>query len=93
MKLAICLSIVLLLVATPFAMSIGPEEFVDGLVLYHPYDEGKGDTAEDLSGNDHEGVIDNPEWVDGKFGKALEFGGEGSDVFVTVESTAETERG
>ncbi len=87
MKLAICLSIALLLVTTPFAMSIGPEEFLDGLVLYHPYDEGNGDKAEDLSGNDHDGVIDNPEWVDGKFGKALEFGGEGSDVFVTVEST------
>ncbi len=89
MKLAICLSLALLLAVTPFAMSIGQEEFLDGLVLYHSYDEGKGDIAEDLSGNKHEGVIDNPTWVDGKFGKALEFGGEGSDVFVTVESTPE----
>ena len=88
MKLTICLSVALLLMLTPFAMSIGPEDFLDGLVLYHPYDEGKGAKAEDLSGNGHEGEIDNPEWVDGKFGKALEFGGEGSDVFVTVESTA-----
>ena len=87
MRLGICLSIALLLVVTPFAMSIGPAEFLDGLVLYHPYDEGKGAEAEDLSGNKHVGVIDNPTWVDGKFGKALEFGGEGSDVFVTVEST------
>ena len=88
MKLAISLSMALLLVLTPFAMSIGPEEFLDGLVLYHPYDEGKGAKAEDLSGNKHEGEIDSPIWVDGKFGKALEFGGEGSGTFVTVESTA-----
>ena len=87
MKLTICLCTALFLVLTPLAMSIGPTEFLDGLVLYHPYDEGKGDKAEDLSGNKHEGVIDNPKWVNGKFGKALEFGGEGSDVFVTVEST------
>ena len=39
-------------------------------------------TEFDLSGNGHD-----PEWVDGKFGKALKFGGEGSDVFVTVQST------
>ena len=87
MKFVICLCIALLLVLTPLAMSVGPKEFLDGLVLYHPYDEGKGDTAEDFSGNKHEGVIDNPKWVDGKFGKALEFGGQGSDAFVTVEST------
>ena len=88
MKLAISLcGIASFLGLTPFAMSAGPEEFLDGLVLYHPYDEGKDAEAEDLSGNDHHGVIDNPEWVNGKFGKALEFGGPGSDVFVTVEST------
>ena len=89
MKLTICLSIALLLIVAPFAMSIGSEDFLDGLVVYHAYDEGKGEEAEDLSGNKHHGVIDNPKWVDGKFGKALEFGGEGSDVFVTVESTPE----
>ena len=90
MKLAICLCVIALLLGlTPFAMSVGPAEFLDGLVLYHSYDEGKGAEAEDLSGNEHHGEIDNPEWVDGKFGKALEFGGPGSDVFVTVESTPE----
>jgi len=86
MKLVISLCITSVLMLTPFAMS-NPAEFLEGLVLYHAYDEGKGAKAEDLSGNGHEGEIDNPKWVDGKFGKALEFGGEGSDVFVTVEST------
>lgn len=63
MKLATCLSFTLLLVLTPLAMSVGPKEFLDGLVLYHPYDEGKDAEAEDLSGNEHHGVIDNPKWV------------------------------
>ena len=60
MKLTMCLFITLLLMAVPFAMSIGPEDFLDGLVLYHPYDEGKNAEAEDLSGNKHHGEIDNP---------------------------------
>ena len=83
MKLAVCLVSALLLVLTPFAIS---EEFLDGLLLYHAYD-GKGAKAEDLSGNGHDGEIDKPLWVDGKFEKALEFDGDGSGTFVTVEST------
>ena len=47
MKLGICLSIAWFLILTPFAMAIGPGEFLDGLVLYHSYDEGKGAEAED----------------------------------------------
>ena len=62
-------------------------DFKEGLVLYLPFDEGKGDVAKDISGNGHDGKIDSPDWVDGKFGKALKFGGEGSGTFVTVEST------
>ena len=60
MKQIICLCVASLLVLTPLAMSIGPDDFLDGLVLYHPYDEGKGAKAEDLSGNEHEGEIDSP---------------------------------
>ncbi|MCG9128366.1 LamG domain-containing protein [Candidatus Poribacteria bacterium] len=62
-------------------------EFTDGLILYHSYDKGDGDVAEDLSGNGHDGKIDKPEWVDGKFNKALNFGGAGSGTWVTVENT------
>ncbi|MBC8230000.1 LamG domain-containing protein [bacterium] len=62
-------------------------DFTEGLVLYLPFDEGAGDAAKDLSGNGHDGVIDGPDWVDGKFGKALKFNGDGSGTFVTVEST------
>jgi hypothetical protein len=40
------------------------------------FDEAKGDTATDSSGNKNDGTLKNgPKWVDGKFGKALEFSG------------------
>jgi hypothetical protein len=62
-------------------------DFSDGLVMYLPFDEGAGETAGDLSGNGHDGQIDLPEWVDGQFGQALQFGGADSGTFVTVDST------
>ena len=44
-------------------------------------DEGKGDIAKDFSGNENDGtLIDDPEWVDGKFDKALRF--DGKDGYV-----------
>lgn len=43
------------------------------------FDEGSGKTAKDSSGNGNDGEFEgNPKWVEGKFGKALEFDG-GSD--------------
>ncbi|GIX07944.1 MAG: hypothetical protein KatS3mg115_2347 [Candidatus Poribacteria bacterium] len=51
-------------------------DLVDGLVLYMPLDEGKGGTVQDLSPNGFVGeLVGSPEWVDGKFGKALRFKG------------------
>ncbi|RJS73797.1 hypothetical protein CW714_02500, partial [Methanophagales archaeon] len=47
-----------------------------GLVGLWHFDEGAGTTAGDSSGNNNNGtLIDNPDWVDGKIGKALEFNG------------------
>ena len=46
---------------------------VEGIWLF---DEGKGITVEDSSGNGHDGEFrGEPEYVEGKFGTALEFGG------------------
>jgi len=46
----------------------------EGLVGYWNFDEGKGDVAADSSGNNNDGkLVRSPEWVDGKFGKALKF--------------------
>lgn len=47
------------------------------------FDEGKGDTAKDSSVNKNNGTLNNgPEWVDGKFGKALSFDGASNNVEV-----------
>jgi len=45
------------------------------LVLYYAFDEGAGDTVSDPSNYSNTGTINGAEWVDGKFGKALEFNG------------------
>ena len=54
----------------------------DGLILYYPFDDGKGTKVKDLSGNGNDGTIlddDKVEWVDGQkdFGGALNFSGKG----------------
>jgi hypothetical protein len=54
----------------------------DGLVLYLPFDEGQGNVAKDSSGKKHDGTINNAEWVNGQFDKALKF--NGTDSFVGV---------
>lgn len=82
--LSIFTLIIAVFVLTPLVTSA---DFSEGLVLNFSFDEGSGDIAEDTSGNGHDGKIDNPNWVDGKFGKALKFGGGGSGTWVTVEST------
>jgi len=47
------------------------------------FDEGKGDTATDSSGNKNDGTLkNNPKWIDGKFGKALDFGGVDDHVSI-----------
>ena len=47
------------------------------LVAYWTFDEAAGQTIKDATGNGHEGkLVNNPKWVDGKFGKALEFDGK-----------------
>ena len=47
------------------------------------FDEGKGDTAKDSSGNGNDGQLMNaPKWGDGKFGTALKFAGTGDHVLI-----------
>jgi len=75
------MGVAVLFVAGAFASStyagIDPETIV-GIWLF---DEGDGDVAMDSSGNGNDGnFMGNPEWVDGKFGGALEFDGASSYV-------------
>lgn len=56
-------------------------DIADGLIAYWPLDEGSGTITADVSGSGSEGAVHGgPNWVDGKFGSALEF--DGSDDYV-----------
>ena len=59
------------------------------LVLYLSFDEGKGAKVADGSIHGHDGeFVQNPKWVDGQFGKALEFDGtKGEHVIVPINDT------
>lgn len=50
------------------------------------FDEGKGDAAEDASGNGNSGEINGAKWGKGKFGSALSF--DGGDDFVAIQPSA-----
>jgi hypothetical protein len=47
----------------------------EDIVGYWPLDDGAGDEAGDISGNDHHGAITDGEWVAGQFGGGLAFNG------------------
>ncbi|MEM7386207.1 MAG: LamG-like jellyroll fold domain-containing protein, partial [Verrucomicrobiota bacterium] len=53
----------------------GAQNLADGIQGFWPFDEGAGDTTEDLSGNGRNGVFTwgEPMWVEGKVGGALYF--------------------
>jgi len=55
---------------------------IDGVVGSWHFDEGSGTTAYDTSGNDNDGTINGASWVDGKFGKGLNF--DGTNDYVNV---------
>ena len=59
------------------------------LVLYLSFDEGNGGNAADSSVHGHDGeLIKDPKWVEGQFGKALEFDGtKGQHVKVPINDT------
>ena len=65
------LIVLALILSVPFLGQTA--EITDGLVLYMPLDEGTGKKVKDLSGTKAEGELKGGKWVDGKFGKALQF--------------------
>ena len=57
-------------------------DLTDGLLLYFPFDEGKGEMVKDHSGNGHDGEIfefDQVDWDEGKFGGAIVMSGKGAE--------------
>ena len=62
--------LLLALVCSSFAAA----DLIEGLVLYMPLDEGNGKNIEGFSENGFKGEINGgAKWVDGQFGKVLEF--------------------
>ena len=58
-----------------------------GPVAAYSFDEGEGETVEDITGNGHDGTIEGAEWtVRGKYGSALKFDGENDCVAVPESS-------
>jgi len=53
-------------------------------VLWLTFDEGEGNITYDKSGFGNDGIIHGAKWVEGKFGKALEF--DGVDDYVEIDS-------
>jgi flagellin-like protein len=56
---------------SPAPIAVTPN--IGGLVGYWSFNDGAGLIATDTSGSANHGVITGAEWVDGKYGKALEF--------------------
>jgi len=69
------------LIASLFLLLLWPA-LIEGkdkpeILLYLPFDEGKGQLTADESGLGNKTEIFKAKWVQGKFGKALEFNGKG----------------
>lgn len=58
----------------------------DTLVLCLSFDEGTGSVVKDSSSYHNNGDAQGTKWVDGRFGKALEFDGAGTDAVVVPDS-------
>jgi PGF-CTERM protein/uncharacterized repeat protein (TIGR01451 family) len=57
----------------------------DAVLIMH-FDEGSGSVVKDSSGNGNDGTIHGAQWVDGKYGKALEFDGKADYVESSLNS-------
>ncbi len=65
---------------------------IEGAVAIWLFDEGRGDKVADASGNGNDGeFVNNPEWVEGKFGDALDFDGIVDYVQINVPVVVETD--
>lgn len=70
----ITITFLLIFLAGFVVLPVFAQNVIDGLVAYWAFDEESGDTASDSSGNGHNGtLVGDPQWVEGKFGGALEF--------------------
>lgn len=76
------ISFLMVLVLSAISVSISADQ-KEGLILYFIFDDDT-DIVKDQSGNGNNGKIGpgSPEYIDGKFGKALNFNGDGTCINV-----------
>jgi len=69
------------IIMSAFAIAANGDELdIADMVGIWLFDKGTGDIAKDSSGNNHDGEIFNAKWVEGKYGRALEFEGNGNSM-------------
>src|SRR5271156_7025701 len=78
----VCLLGLLLLGARASAATYTP-------VAAYSFDAGEGSTAEDVTGDGHEGTIEGATWTNGRYGGALSFDGSGECVTVPASPALE----
>ena len=80
----VLMGVIFLLLAGMFSLSANAKDFP---FVYHlTFDDGKGEEAEDESGNGNNGKLVNAEWTkDGKFGGAVDLPGGNSYVEIVVD--------
>ncbi len=73
-ELSVLSPIVLLFTVAALFPSLGhAADAAKDLIIYFPFDEGKGNKAQDTSPNSFTGDIKNADWVEGVVGQALHF--------------------
>jgi hypothetical protein len=77
----VCISIVAIgLLFAQFSKARVKSETAVGIWLF---DKEKAAKVEDVSGNGNDGVVTSPpKWIDGKFGKGVDFAGSGQKIEV-----------
>ena len=81
-------TLILSLIVTIMSQSVWAINDDKDLMLYLPFDEGKGDTAMDASGNDLEAVLHGATWSeDGKIGGCVHL--SDTQQYVEIESVPE----
>jgi hypothetical protein len=56
------------------------------MVLALSFDDGRGTVARDSSIYGFDGQVEGAQWVDGRFGEALDFDGAGGDVVIVADA-------
>ena len=88
-KMSIAAFVMVCWMMIPSYAAINPDNIM-GMWLFN---EGNGNTAKDSSNNKNNGTVHGAKWVDGKFGKALEFNGTDNWVEVPHSDTVAFEKG